>query len=347
MPQSDNLLKWAAFSLMLGGLSLAIAGAGDLMRPIKAGNAADFWSSVYGVPLSPGQDPHRAFQAQGGVFLYGSVDRGIELHGDPLWAAPAADVLAAFPQAIDRMLADPGKLSDVLLIALINEKIPIDSRSEALRKLATDRDAIGRSPGRLAAFLDAANGMRLEAMATQLGPQFLSHEMEEAAWKGSRVDRARHYWLNILFEAAFFTAVIGLFWLPILRASLRRRLPLIWGSLVLVVLIPYYFGYCRMAVFWPLPDFWGGALYPWVLQLYRPLHGLLYGWEGAVLSAIGWVLEPLNQASMIDMDRLASGMDGHVGLVAPALIAGIVTGILYVLDGAYHWLIEHLGPHQA
>jgi hypothetical protein len=343
--KTDQLLKWAGLAIMFGALGLGLAGAGQLMQPIKVGTAADFWSSVWGVPLEPGQEAHSAFQAQAGVLLYGMGGEGFPLHGDPLWIASPSAVLAAFPAAIDRLLADPSKLTDAQIGALVGEKaVGPDTRTAVLVKLAGERNEIGRSLDRMQAFLEASTSARLESKAAGLGPTYLARAVEEAAWIGSRVDRSRHYWANIVFEAVFLGGAIVLFWLPILYDRLRRRLPLIWGGLILVLLVPYYLGYCRVATCWPNPDFWGGALYPWLLQYYRPLAGYHYAWEASVLGAIGWVLEPLNSSTWFELNEAAGGFE--VGLVAPTLIAAAVAGILYMLDAGFRRLMNWLKPAQ-
>jgi hypothetical protein len=324
-----SLLKWCGFTLSLAALGVALAWAADVMRPIGKGNAREFWSGVGGVPLREGEPHHRLHFRLQEPYIYDPSVGGIPLHGDHYSGVSEAEVMREFPGVLDRILADPSALSLKQIQALIGDKV--GDRESGLSKLAADRDEIGRSSEKMGSFIRASYEEWLTELASrrQSGWEWVAtSEILDAQRLTARLDRARHYWATIAFDAIFLSGLVTFFWLPLLWTRARRWLPVIWGSLPVVFLVPYFLGYCRMAIRWPDAHFWGGPLYSLLLQIYRPLGELARPWDLSLWRWLPQVLEPLNQPSMVDVEKWIDTDygSGGVGPIVPAMI-GLVIGL--------------------
>jgi hypothetical protein len=301
------------------------------MRPIGKGNAREFWSSVRGVPLMAGEQRHRLHFRMQEPYIYDpSAAGGVPLHGDHYSGVSEAEVMQEFPGVLDRLLADPSRLSLKQILALIGEKI--GDRNSGLKKLAADRMKIGKSTDRMLAFVGASYEDDLTEMASGWEGGLVSlftFEIGRTQWLTARLERAKQYWATIAFEAVFLSGLVALFWLPLLWKRARPCLPVIWGSLPVVFLLPYFLGYCRMAVAWPDPYFWGGPLYPWLLRMYRPLAEHAWAWDVSLVRWVPHVLEPLNQPSMVEAERQTEAEFGVFGIgpTIPAVM-GLAIGLL-------------------
>jgi hypothetical protein len=303
-------LKWLGFVATLAALAVAITLAADFMRPIKKGNAEAFWSGVWGVPLPDGAERQavRVYLTWTETYLYVSGS-GIHLHGEPLAQVSQAEVLALFRAVLDRITArPPEELSVVQIEALLLHKV-VD-RNTGLEELARHRESIGTSPERLRAFLEASYVAQANHFSLELGTAWCAYEVLETQERGARLDRAQRYWLNIVFEAVFFFGIACLFWLPVM-----------WGLVPLLLLVPYFLGYCRLA-FTSVGPFYGGVLYPFVLSVYWLLRGFTCSLDIAFLNAAPQLLAWLTQPP----GPIVSISGGSVGPTVPALL-GVGLGL--------------------
>jgi hypothetical protein len=313
-------LKWGGFLLSLGILATALAWSVEIMRPIHRGNAQDYWSSIWGVRVAVPRSGHLAVLSTEGLYLYG--DAGIPIEGIHLWRVPEAEALAAFPEVVDRLAGDPSGLMLGQVAALVGDQ-ELSDREEGLRRLRRESANIGQSAERMTDFVQASKEAWLSNFEES---ETLLHIAEESAWVAVRADRAQRWWANIVFEAIFLGGIVVFLWLPILWRRASRWTPLIWGGLPVVILLPYYFGYCRWAAVWPDPTFWGGALYPWVVCIFQPLGYITANFEVVKLQALSCVLEPLNQNPPSMAFSLGFTAGGRfIGLLGPVLL-GILIG---------------------
>jgi hypothetical protein len=158
---------------------------------------------------------------------------------------------------------------------------------------------------------DSANSVDMGRHRTQEQSEF------EVRW-----GRIQRYWLNILFEAVFLNAWLGLVLLPFVRRSCTE-----WSRIVSVGLgfpllfVPYFLGYCPWTFTSTGPS--GGALYPWMIV---PFYGCSWGmtsFDAWLLKSSGFPLEPLSQPPGPMMS--VSGMGGITptfAIVFGALLGG-------------------------
>jgi hypothetical protein len=324
------VLKWTGFLLSLAVLGLALAWTSQFMQPFEKGNAAVFWSGVAAVPLQHEGHRHRLYPRQNEPYLYNpSCSNGFWLHGDHWAAVSETEALAMFPRVLDLLIEDPSALTTGEIEALLGEDFA--DRAEALKKLAAQRDEIGKSAEKLQAFLWAAYEADLRETPQLREPNQCVLAIMDAQFTGARLDRARRYWMNIVFEAVFLGGVVTLFWLPLLWSRMRRWLPLVWGGLPMFILLPYFFGYCRAAMFWPDPTFWGGPLYSWIIVNLRPLTDNMLQWDANFLDYFPRILDFLNQPSFLDFetDHIMGIVVPRVGPVVPLIFCLVITSILY------------------
>jgi len=325
-----RLLLWLGFVLTLAALGIALALAADSMRPVEKGNAEAFWSGVWGV-LPPDDENRQALgviPTGSGPYLYVPGKSGIYLHGEPLAEVSRAEVFALWPKVIEGIVSKPPDgLTVRHLEGMLGHKVA--SRESGLAELAARREEIASSEERMEGFLAAAQWAWAENLVSEFGVWHSGFFGDRDQCAAIRLNRSRHWWANIAFEAVFLGGVLAFVWLPILLKRCRRWLPVIWGSLPLVVLLPYFLGYCRAALLaWPDPRFWGGALYPWVLHQYLPLKQLTGKWELDLLNALPQLLEPLSQNPYSVLNWVSlTNIGGGVGFLAPAL-AGLAVGLL-------------------
>jgi len=321
-----GILKWLGFAATLVALGVVLALAADFMRPVKKGNAEAFWSGVWGVPLPEGAERQalRVYLTWTEPYLY-VPGSGIHQHGEPLAQVPEAEVLALFPAAIDRIIAHPPEeLSVVQIEALLAHEV-VD-RNIGLEELARHRESITTSPEKMRAFLEACYVVQANHLSLKLGTDWCAYEVLETQERGARFDRAQRYWLNIVFEAVFFFGIACLFWLSVLWRRVRSWMPVMWGLVPLILLVPYFLGYCRLA-FTSVGPFYGGVFYPFVLSVYWLLRGFTCSLDIAFLNAAPQLLDWLTQAP----SPIVSMSGGSVGPIMPALLGvGLGLGVFGV-----------------
>jgi len=327
MRRLARILAWLGLAASLTCVVVGLVYYADLMRPFWKGSAAQYWSGVAGVPVANGENryglpaplgmyPHRYFHNDNRV---GSIP----LHGQHYQEVTESAVLAVFPEVIDRLITDPTELDpDQVRVLVRDENV---SKDEGLARLAADRAAIGRSLERMRDFIRASHKARLARGLAEFGPKMAAWQTRESGWLSVWVGRADRYWANIAFEAAFLGGLVVLFWLPILSARCRRWMAVLWGCLPVLLLVPYYLGYCWGVFVWPDASFWGGVLYPWILRVLEPMSALRIEWEGAVLRDFPRALAPLNQLPIEDVFDIRYGLDGP-GILAPLAI-GLAIGL--------------------
>jgi hypothetical protein len=317
--------KWGGFILSLAALGVALAWMGDLMRPVRKGNVEDFWTGVWGMPRREGDYRYSTHVLTSGkVYIY--HDMGIE--GVGLWSVSRNEVISLFPQMLDRLVANPADLSIGQIAALLGHVV--STKDEGIKEVAASKEAIGKSAERMEAFLEASRWEELRDLITKCGPPMYGQYAFDARWFGARLDRAQWYWMTIAFEGVFLAGMLTLFWLPLLWRRMRRWLPAVWGGLPLLILFPYFLGYCRAALGGMNPGLWGGLLYPWIIVSVRPLANSISTLDANLLDYFPRVLEFLNQPPTTNLEEeCTSFFLSRIGPVVPLIFCLVNTAILY------------------
>ncbi len=339
------VLKWLGFGLTLAALGVALAWAADIMRPIRTGDAEEFWAVVLAAgPGSGPEDDALAGEAYTWCepYVYECSSRNvIHMHGVPLKQVHEQEVMALFPAVLDRIVEHPSDgLRGGQIKALLGHDAP--GVTEGLAEVARHREEIGTSVDCMQAFVAASSAAQLERLLSEAGTWYLSAHMSTEREVGVVLDRANRYWANVAFEAVFLAGVAVWIWLPLLSRRVRVLLPLFWGITPLLVLGPYFLGYCN-GTFTSLGPLQGGALYPWVLAAYSPLHETATDWDIDVLNAIPRILEPLTQHPF----SVLSMSGGAVGPTAPAAISLALAALLYAARRAARAVKRRNPPGKA
>jgi hypothetical protein len=266
------------------------------MRPLPQGDAKKFWAVVWGVKLQDEATREvvvgRAYTWQAPYVYYALPPRTIPLHGVSPKRVEEEELMKLFPAVLDGMLAAPSNHLTVAQLARLIDEQP-KSISDGLTRLKQKRDDIASSPERMRAFLTASHKAECNYWARNR-PEDVDAIMDEERDVGAFLQRTRCYWINVLFEALHASGLLALFWLPLLSVRLRRFLPICWGLIPLYVMIPFYLGYCDIALTSLGPV--GGAIYPWTLQLAgRPFAPLTPFWDVALLHTLPRPLSSLTQ----------------------------------------------------
>ena len=330
MRRAPKVLAWIGFGLTLVVLGVMLARAASRYRPFTEGSAEEFWSGVYGFPL-PYDQRHEIYYTMEEPYLYDPVSiPHINLRGEHPAAVSEAEVLAGFPDALDRLLAQPDGMTDGQIVALCDTEVK--DRQAALEEIGRRRDAVGKSADYMAAFLNASYAAHVARMVERMGPEAYIGEAADVYRRGGVVMRSGYYWLTVTFEAVFLAVVAGVFWWPVLSARHRRWLPMAWASVPMLFYMPYWLGYCRATYYWSDPCSWGGALYPLMLRPFGFLEALFGSWDEMLLWATPRPLEFLNQPSMVSVERWfwdVTEVVPAVGPGAPLLISLALGGMIF------------------
>ena len=300
--------KLAVCALGILPIVAAVLCTAGQMAPVSEGTSAEFWRHATGVGLA---ENAKAGGSMGGVYLprdgwFIYYDQGYD--GQFLYRVPRAEAAADYPEVIRRLEA------------------PASPDNQPLRpRLARDviqhnRAAVEHDPE---AFLVLLHEAHLRHWREER-PESYQYVLSEEVRFTERWACVGRYWLNILFECAFFSGLLLFAFWPWLRRLRAWRWAVHLGLLPLLLLVPYYLGYAGWTFTSMGPS--GGVLYPWVIVWFRgvPPWTPLDQWA---IEALPKVLEPLSQP----LGPWLSGSGGQpLGLVA-ALIAG---GLIAAVTGA-------------
>ncbi len=172
-------------------------------------------------------------------------------HGQFLFRVPRAQAVAAFPEVVRR-----------IEMSASQEDAPRRVRWAAA-VLERNPPAADLSPEQ---FLSLTRDQWLNALRNSRKSIYDSAASEEQAF-AERWIRVRRYWMNVVFESAFFGGLT----LFALWPWLRRRGSWSWGlhlgSLPVLLMLPYYCGYASWTFTSAGPS--GGVLYPWAIWWFR------------------------------------------------------------------------------
>lgn len=324
-------IKWRGLALSVTGFWVILALATYVMRPLHQGDAREFWAVVWGV-TAPGENSKERIAGQVYTWYtpyvyYANRSDLFAIHGVTAKKVDEKELMELFPAVLDRMLHAPSdRLTTSQIAALIGEQPK--SVADGLERLGQKRDQIALSLDRMQAFLRASYIAQWKDQTTRY-PDSMDALISEERVVGVFLQRAKCFWLNILFEALHSLGILGLFWLPLISAHLRRFLPICWGSIPLFILTPFYFGYCEIAFTSLSPVHGGGVLYPWILQIgCRPLAALTPHWDYTLVEALP---HPFSSLTQWPLGVVALSGTGLVGPTPLAVLGLVLAAILWTL----------------
>jgi len=296
-----NSTKHFIAALVISVPVVAILMLVKMMAPVKEGKASDFWYQACGVDI--GSADHDSiggvYQPHGDWYIYYQLGMDEEF----LFRVPRAQAVTAFPEVVRKI-----KLS-----ALRTNALPmVVGRAAAV--LDRYPPVAGLTPER---FLSLIHGERLQDLRNK-DPSLYDYEVQIEQAFEARWNQIRHYWMNVVFESAYFGGLILFVFWPWLRKRGGWAWAIHLGSLPVLLMLPYYCGYATWTLTGVGPS--GGILYPWVVFWFRDFPI----WTGAdqwSLENIPKFLLPLSQDPG---PMLAISVRGALGPVtALAIGAGI------------------------
>jgi len=278
-------------TLLFLSLNGALAFFSGIMHPLPKGSAEEFWDAMYRIKLGKREVFASVYPPRDGTCVYAL--RGF--HGESLYRVRLADAERLLPEVRRRALAEGSTVSP-------KERQLLEGNA-SVDQLVTARIAADVEE-------DSAQSPQMAGYRLQTLNDF------EVRW-----GRIRRYWLNIVFEAVFLNAWLGLIVLAVARPSDSTwRKAISAGAAFPLLFLPYFLGYCPWSFTSAGPT--GGALYPWMLV---PFYGCSWGMTSLddwILRSSGFPLEPLSQPPGPMMSY--SGMGG----IAPtfAVVVGVLLG---------------------
>ena len=297
------------------------------MYPVEKGTSAAFWFHACGAQIDsdddqkgPGVWAGRVYAPRDGCFVYAEP----HMHGEDLYVVPVTEAAADLPK----------------VVAYLDRHFNDETMRETVRQ--GFRAWLTENPGKHDPVLlvEKLREARLnERKATK--PRFYDYALELDRASTERWHRLRRYWLNVVFECIWLAGVVVWAMWPWLRRAPQWRLWLHVGLAPFFLFLPWFLGYCGLALTSAGPV--GGVLYPWVLVLFQWLGPYLGTPDMWLLQTMPKPLEWLTQGTGPMMSL--SGM-GCIGPLGSLLVGGLVGGAAFEARRRYLlWRTAHpAGP---
>jgi hypothetical protein len=288
-------------ALAISAPVVAVLLLAKVMLPVKEGNSADFWNDACGVDIGGAEKDTLGgvYQPRDGWYIY--YVQGFDQQF--LFRVPRDQAVAAFPEVVRKIKISASRTNAP---PIVRRAAAILDRNSSTADLRPDE------------FLSLINDDRLRALRER-DPSLYAYEASDEQAFEARWLKIRHYWMNVVFESAYFGG-LSLF---VLWPWLRRRSGWCWGvhlgSLPVLLMLPYYCGYATWTFTGVGPS--GGIFYPWVIFCFRDFPI----WTGAdqwALENVPKFLAPLSQSPG---PMLASSGGGTLGPVTALLIGAGIT----------------------
>lgn len=245
-------LRWKLAIVIAAG-ALLVAGVLAMARPmfpLNRGTSAEFWRHAAGIDPNPEEQHRIAFAAihppRDGVCIYGVQG----FHEESLYTVPSDEAFADFPEVIKRLDAIPDSDNHTALA------------HDVLRR---HRAEVENDPVAFLAFVHQAWLDKLKSTRPGVYDYVVKEEKEfDVRW--ACIGR---YWVNVLFECAFFVGLLLFAAWPWLRNLRPWRWALHLGLVPAIFILPFFLGYAEWTFTSRGPS--GGILYPWVIVWFRGL----------------------------------------------------------------------------
>jgi len=302
--KSQTILVFAiAMTIVIaGGISLLT----KLMAPIKQGTSEEFWYVSCNVVLDPNYKHEWRGQVvlRDGFFIYELID----IHGERLFRISESEAMKDFPKVIKQLdvecdNADP---NNCFLAGYMEWK--------ALEE--TDRNGVE-------GLIEKIEKARLDLLRSRsFEPDSYTHFQRYILEK--RIQQAKWYWANIVFEFVFLSGLVWFAVWPIIKGRGPFRWALHLGLVPLVFILPLYLGYATYARTSAGPS--GGVLYPWIIAVLP--GGSLNKVEQVILERLPQILEPLSQGIGSPMALTGRGLPQPTNVVLCSVVIAILSFVM-------------------
>jgi cytohesin len=280
------------------------------MYPVTEGMSAAFWRNACGALILPDDKRDNlegwggsTYSPRDGYFIWADIN----FHGEDLQIVP-----------IDKASADLPKV-----VAYLEKHINDKAMREKVRQgfkawVAADPDKSD------AALLVAKLRQAALDLTKATTPKFYDYALESEKAFEERWRRLGRYWLNVVFECLWLAGLVVWAMWPWLRRSEPWRWWLHIGLAPFLLFLPWFLGYCGMALTSAGPV--GGVLYPWLLFLFQWLGPRLGSLDSWVLQTIpkplGWLTQ--GTGPMMSLSGL-----GCIFPIGSLLVGGLAGGAVF------------------
>jgi hypothetical protein len=288
------------------------------MRAIRHDTSANFWYATTGVDL--GVTPsHLSSQS------YCIYDRGRFVYGEQY----QFHVYPDFPyQSISE---DEAAVDLARVQAELDKRVALNSSDDWAATGYRRWMAIPVATGNIPALIECLQAAYLEWGNQQLPVHVPRSRLEFREGLNHVVKADRLYWVCFVFEGLYLPAVVWFVLWPYIRRGRLRQKFLHVAVLPLLLMLPYWFGYCNSAS----PAFpRGGILYPFICGLSSRFPDN-YDLEFRFLAALPPFLSVITQGRVVtfaDYFSLRVALPYQNGPVKVAMLSVFLTSLL----GAYH-----------
>lgn len=298
--------------VLIFAVSMTVAvGAGisllaKFMAPIKEGTSGELWYVACNIALDPNDGHERGRQVvlRDGWFIYELP----HIHGGDLFRVRESEAMKDFPRVIKQLDAkctdaDPNNCFVAgYMDWKATEEVERDGVEGLLERIEQARASLVRSRF----------------------PEVDSYRDFERYILEKRLQQAKWYWANILFE---FVLLSGLVWFavwPIIKRKSSFHWALHLGLVPVLFMLPLYLGYATYTRTSAGPS--GGVLYPWIL-IFLP-GGSLSNVEQIVLERLPQILEPLSQGIGSPIALTGFGIPRPTAVVICSVVVGIIAFVV-------------------
>jgi hypothetical protein len=283
-----------------------------LMAPIKKGTPGELWYAACNIALDP-NDKHEwrgQVVLQDGWFIYELT----HLHGESLFRIRKSEAMKDFPRVIKQLDAECANAdpNDYFLSGYIEWKVIEESERNGVEGL-----------------LERIEQARAGLLRSRF-PELDRYTYFQRYILKKRLQQAKWYWANILFEFVFLS---GLIWFAI-WPIIKRKNPFHWalhlGLVPLLFMLPLYLGYSTYTRTSAGPS--GGVLYPWIV-FFLP-GGPPNNVEQVILERLPQILEPLSQGIGTPMALTGRGMP------RPTIVLGCSV-VMAIIAFTVSWWTKH------
>jgi hypothetical protein len=285
-------------------IGAGIAILANAMSPIQWGTPEKFWNQACQVNMGQ-TDTELGFRGNVRIVNQLCFYELTHLHGSKLYKVKTSDAMKSW-DAVQQCLDNRVQRHD-----------PNDLYATAY---SFWKNMPEKERGGIEGLLSEIESERLLDREKRSPSSLITYGLDEYTFD-RRLQQAKWYWANIVFEFVFLCGFVWFLFWPLIRKKglVSYLIRTLFGPILFM--LPYYLGYAQFTYTSVGPS--GGILYPWLLILFR--RGIVSHIDRIILDYLPQILEPLSQG--IGSPMVLSGM----GFWGPTYVFGFGIGLSFIL----------------